>query len=129
MKHFFPGTRETAFIYGILSAGVVHAVTHACSLGNLTDCSCDTSRYGEHTVEGWKWGGCSDNIKYGIKFSRRFIDAPETLMHQNSQNVRNKMNLHNNQVGRSVCMSFVHSNIKKQFRYKCMWMTSKMLNW
>ncbi|XP_060075415.1 protein Wnt-16-like [Ylistrum balloti] len=96
------GTRETAFIYAILSAGVVHAVTTACSLGNLTDCSCDTSRYGEHTVEGWKWGGCSDNIHYGVSFSKRFVDAPETLMHQSSQNLRNKMNLHNNEVGRQV---------------------------
>jgi wingless-type MMTV integration site family protein 16 len=100
----FAGTRETAFIYSILSAGVVHAVTQSCSAGNLTECTCDMTRYGEHDVEGWKWGGCSDNVKYGVWFSKTFVDAPETLQHQSSRNIRNLMNLHNNEVGRRVSM-------------------------
>ncbi|XP_025107621.1 protein Wnt-16-like isoform X1 [Pomacea canaliculata] len=94
------GTKETAFIYAILSAGVVHSVTQACSAGNLTDCSCDMSRYGEADVEGWKWGGCSDNVQYGLWFAKNFVDAPETIRHQDSRNIRNLMNLHNNEVGR-----------------------------
>ena len=98
------GTRETAFIYAILSAGVVHATTKACSIGNLKDCTCDMSNYGEHDVEGWKWGGCSDNVNYGIWFSETFVDAPERLRHLKSRNIRNVMNLHNNKVGRSVSM-------------------------
>lgn len=96
------GNRETAFIYAILSAGVVHATTKSCSLGNLTDCSCDMSRYGEHSVEGWKWGGCSDNVEYGLWFSKTFVDAPEILTHENGRNIRNTMNLHNNEAGRIV---------------------------
>ena len=52
------GGRETAFIYAVTSAGVVHAVTQACSLGNLTECSCDMQKQGLDTPEGWKWGGC-----------------------------------------------------------------------
>ncbi|PVD25186.1 hypothetical protein C0Q70_15684 [Pomacea canaliculata] len=96
------GTKETAFIYAILSAGVVHSVTQACSAGNLTDCSCDMSRYGEADVEGWKWGGCSDNVQYGLWFAKNFVDAPETIRHQDSRNIRNLMNLHNNEVGRRV---------------------------
>ncbi|XP_059172545.1 protein Wnt-16-like isoform X2 [Physella acuta] len=96
------GTRETAFVYAVLSAGVVHSVTQACSVGNLTDCSCDMSRYGEADVEGWKWGGCSDNVNYGLWFSKTFVDAPETVASQNGKNVRNLMNLHNNEVGRKV---------------------------
>ncbi|KAK3101566.1 hypothetical protein FSP39_004536, partial [Pinctada imbricata] len=101
--HFLTkGTRETAFIYAILSAGVVHSVTRACTAGNLTDCTCDMRRHGEGTVEGWKWGGCSDNIQYGISFSRKFVDAPETISHQSTFNIRNKMNLHNNEVGREM---------------------------
>ncbi|XP_041347843.1 protein Wnt-16-like [Gigantopelta aegis] len=105
------GTKETAFIYSILSAGVVHAVTRSCSAGNLTDCSCDMSRYGEADVEGWKWGGCSDNVKYGLWFSKTFVDAPETIHHQSTRNIRNLMNLHNNQVGRKV--------VEKLMRLKC----------
>lgn len=102
---FFVGTRETAFIYSILSAGVVHSVTQACTAGNLTTCTCDVSaREGEHTVEGWKWGGCSDNVKYGIEFSRQFVDASESTRSEKSENIRNRMNLHNNEVGRKVNM-------------------------
>ncbi|XP_046369566.1 protein Wnt-16-like [Haliotis rufescens] len=96
------GTRETAFIYSILSAGVVHAVTMACSAGNLTDCSCDMSNYGEADVDGWKWGGCSDNINYGIWFSQKFVDAPDKTRHKDTWDIRNKMNLHNNEVGRKA---------------------------
>lgn len=108
----FLGTRETAFIYSILSAGVVHSVTQACTAGNLITCTCDVSaREGEHTVEGWKWGGCSDNVKYGIEFSRQFVDASESTRSEKSENIRNRMNLHNNEVGRKVNMEeFFSSN-------------------
>ena len=37
-------------------------------------------RYGESDVEGWKWGGCSDNVNYGLWFSKAFVDAPEEKM-------------------------------------------------
>ncbi|CAL1527163.1 unnamed protein product [Lymnaea stagnalis] len=95
------GTRETAFVYAVLSAGVVHSVTQACSVGNLTDCSCDMSRYGEADVDGWKWGGCSDNVAYGLWFSKTFVDAPDAVG-QNGKTVRSMMNLHNNEVGRKT---------------------------
>ena len=118
----FSGTRETAFIYAILSAGVVHATTQACSIGNLKDCTCDMSNYGEHDVEGWKWGGCSDNVNYGIWFSENFVDAPERLSHQKSRNIRNVMNLHNNKVGRLVSIVFYYqfhsSKLKKIYFIK-----------
>lgn len=95
------GSRETAFIYAITSAGAVHAITQACSAGNLTYCSCDLSRQGESTSEGWKWGGCSDNVRYGVIFARQFVDAPErTRKKKKKSDVRAMMNLHNNQAGR-----------------------------
>jgi len=96
------GSRETAFIYAVTSAGVVHAVTQACSLGNLTECTCDMQRQGLPTPEGWKWGGCSDNIRYGIQFARQFVDAPERAIQKKQRNVRNLMNLHNNEAGRKA---------------------------
>nr|CDI40107.1 WNT16 protein [Euperipatoides kanangrensis] len=58
------------------------------------------SRQGKSHTEGWKWGGCSDNIKYGVMFSKNFVDAPERMKHQNNRNVKNLMNLHNNEAGR-----------------------------
>ncbi|KAF2366633.1 Wnt [Trinorchestia longiramus] len=95
-------SKETAFIYAITSAGVVHAVTQACSSGNLTDCYCDMSKQGLSTPEGWKWGGCSDNLNFGNQFARQFVDAPEKEWHKKNKKFRNLMNLHNNEAGRQV---------------------------
>ncbi|XP_054708000.1 protein Wnt-16-like [Uloborus diversus] len=105
------GSRETAFIYAITSAGATHAVTQACSAGNLTDCSCDASRQGQSGGEGaWKWGGCSDNVRYGTLFARQFVDAPERSPPA-KRDVRALMNLHNNNAGRLA--------IARQMELKC----------
>lgn len=93
-------TRESAFVRAVTSAGVVHAVTQACSAGNLTDCSCDLSREGQKTAEGWKWGGCSDDVTYGIWFAETFVDAPETAQMYSNKDIRKLIKLHNNKVGR-----------------------------
>ena len=89
-------------MYAVTSAGVVHAVTTACSSGNLTDCSCDTSMQGQMSGDGWKWGGCSDNVDYGTWFAETFVDAPEKLRHTANKDIRSLMNLQNNAVGRQV---------------------------
>lgn len=95
---FPPGSREAAFTYAITAAGVAHAITAACSQGNLSHCGCDREKQGYYNQEeGWKWGGCSADIKYGIDFSRRFVDAREL-----KNNARRLMNLHNNKAGRKV---------------------------
>lgn len=45
---------------------------------------------------------CSDNLKFGVQFSRKFVDAPERSKTWENKNVRNLMNLHNNEAGRQV---------------------------
>ncbi|XP_072699638.1 protein Wnt-7b isoform X3 [Canis lupus baileyi] len=93
-----PRSREAAFTYAITAAGVAHAVTAACSQGNLSNCGCDREKQGYYNqAEGWKWGGCSADVRYGIDFSRRFVDAREI-----KKNARRLMNLHNNEAGRKV---------------------------
>lgn len=93
-----PGSREAAFTYAIIAAGVAHAITAACTQGNLSDCGCDKEKQGQyHRDEGWKWGGCSADIRYGIGFAKVFVDAREI-----KQNARTLMNLHNNEAGRKV---------------------------
>uniref|UniRef100_A0A3P8UGU5 Protein Wnt n=1 Tax=Amphiprion percula TaxID=161767 RepID=A0A3P8UGU5_AMPPE len=84
------GTKETAFIYAVMAAGLVHAVTRSCSQGNMTECGCDARlRGGSSAVEGWHWGGCSDHIQYGTWFS----PAAATL---------HTMNQHNSEAGRQA---------------------------
>ncbi|KAG8222786.1 hypothetical protein J437_LFUL006781, partial [Ladona fulva] len=46
---------------------------------------------------GWKWGGCSADVGYGMRFARRFVDAREI-----EGDSRSLMNLHNNKAGRKV---------------------------
>lgn len=106
------GCRETAFIYAITSAGVTHAVARACAEGSIQSCTCDYSHQSKgapkstsagkaaaHGVRDWEWGGCSDNIGFGFKFCREFVDTGER-----GRSLREKMNLHNNEAGRAVCI-------------------------
>lgn len=97
------GTKETAFIAAVTAAGLVHSVTRSCSAGNVTECSCDaTLRHGGSASEGWHWGGCSDDIHYGMAFSRKFLDVPFRNMTGKSGSGLVAMNLHNNEAGRQV---------------------------
>lgn len=63
-------------------------------------CGCDPRKDGEsRDKKGWfKWGGCSDNVRWGSHFSRMFIDAKERKVRDS----RALMNLHNNRAGRRV---------------------------
>jgi wingless-type MMTV integration site family protein 2 len=49
----------------------------------------------------FKWGGCSDNVRYGSIFTRKFIDSKEKF----TRDARAQMNLHNNRAGRKVSYS------------------------
>ncbi|CAN8210854.1 unnamed protein product [Coccothraustes coccothraustes] len=97
------GTKETAFVSAVTAAGLVHSVTRSCSAGNMTECSCDvTLRHGGSASEGWHWGGCSDDIHYGMSFSRKFLDAPFKNATGKSGSGLVAMNLHNNEAGRQA---------------------------
>lgn len=95
-----PGSQEAAFVYAISSAGVVYAITRACSQGELRNCGCDLKKRGQSSDERgtFDWGGCSDDIKFGIKFAKDFVDAQELM----TRDARAMMNLHNNRCGRMV---------------------------
>ena len=103
------GSKEAAFTYAIIAAGVAHAVTAACTQGSLSGCGCDKEKQGFYNQEeGWKWGGCSADVHYGLGFSKVFVDAREI-----KQNARTLMNLHNNEVGRKVGLLFWSLFLKK----------------
>ncbi|XP_071748382.1 protein Wnt-4 isoform X3 [Lepeophtheirus salmonis] len=97
-----PGTREMAFVHAISSAGVAHALTRACSSGELENCGCDRSLRGM-SPKGFQWSGCSDNVDFGITFSRTFVDARDRRRSRKKpQRAQPLMNLHNNEAGRKV---------------------------
>jgi len=97
-----PGTREASFVHAISSAGVAHAVTRACSSGELENCGCDRSLRGM-SPEGFQWSGCSDNVDFGITFSRTFVDARDRRQSRKKpKNPVPLMNLHNNEAGRKL---------------------------
>lgn len=101
---FQTGSRESAYLSAVSAASVAFAVTRACSKGELTECTCD-NRVRQRRARNWQWGGCSEDIKYGEKFSRDFLDTKEDV-----NTALGLMNLHNNEAGRRVSCF-----IKKQF--------------
>ncbi|XP_024866600.1 protein Wnt-16 [Kryptolebias marmoratus] len=103
------GTKETAFIYAVMAAGLVHAVTRSCSQGNTTECSCDTRLQGGAgqgflaPAQSWHWGGCSDHIRYGTWFSRRFMEnTVKNMSTSRGGFTLSTMNQHNGEAGRQA---------------------------
>lgn len=97
-------TREAAFTYAILSAGVTHEIGRRCKQGLLTSCGCSDEIKPKNVPNDWSWGGCGDNVEYGYKFSRDFIDIREKEHDpkRNTDNGRSLMNRRNNEAGRKI---------------------------
>ncbi|VDN97367.1 unnamed protein product [Rodentolepis nana] len=95
------GVPETAFVYALVSASIVRAISEAC-LTNIRNCPCNNR--GRETFEkvgdvmNWQWQGCDHNIHYGRRFGRRLLDPLET----GGFHIRFLMNLHNYRAGRRV---------------------------
>lgn len=115
----FTGTREAAFVHAISAAGVAHSVTRSCSSGDLQKCGCDRTVSGSSN-DGFMWSGCSDNIAFGVLFSKTFVDAREKKGRVASD--RQLMNLHNNEAGRRVSL------VKSVF-LSATWLETRDLGW
>ena len=92
-----PGFRETAFAYSVSSAALVHALARACGRGALERCSCDEAGDARSNREAWRWGGCGDNVKFGLKTSRRFLRS-----HRWGRDLKARVDHHNSIVGMRV---------------------------
>lgn len=101
----FIGTKESAFVYSLAAAAVAYSVTQACSIGRLDVCGCGRTPKMKLKNKNWMWGGCSDNIAYGVRFSNKFTYAVERKRMMGRQKIamrRAIMNIHNNEAGRLV---------------------------
>lgn len=107
----------------------MYEITRACSRGELKNCACyvtneKSKRQTPSTVAGTSPEGCNENVVYGRKLSRIFVDSQEYFdltkiealklqtrsRDYNEMSERRLMNLHNNEVGRRVIMQ----NLKKK---------------
>lgn len=99
-------SKETAYIYALTSAGVTQAIAKGCAKGEMEECSCGPLP--SSPSRSFLWSGCSDNVKFGNTFARKFIDGEE----KNKGDARSLMNLHNNRVGRRLLNSAMDKQCK-----------------
>ncbi|KAF1752269.1 hypothetical protein GCK72_018823 [Caenorhabditis remanei] len=111
-------SRESAYVYAISAAGVSHSLARACSKGLIDDCGCGETPQGSDSVSissrsrspsDFVWAGCSDNVKFGNSFGRKFVDQYDR---QHATEPRSQMNLHNNRVGRRLLANAMNRECK-----------------
>ena len=108
----FVGHREAAFVHSIIAAGTFHALSRACMESKITShCHCSQEPRPNGLKSTYLWAGCGDNLPYGYKFSKMFVDGREELGSGDTQDLsqisRILMNLHNNEAGRRVRNPFL----------------------
>lgn len=92
------GTRESAYLWALTSAGAAWGVATACSQGWLPDCSCSGR---DEMKQNWEWGGCSYGVQFGIVTSRKLLTRSAT-----SRSPLRKLEKHNLKAGRLVRILF-----------------------
>lgn len=54
------------------ASAVTFSIARACSEGSLAGCQCGDHGKTQNSTK-WQWGGCSDNIKFAKKFTKKFL--------------------------------------------------------
>lgn len=104
-------TRETAFVNAVTAAGVIFNVTQACnSIDKFLQCTCARNQEQDtySLKEGWRWGGCHDNVEYGYKMSRDLMDSK----YRKKSDVKTLVMLHNYESGRLAVKNYMRTDCK-----------------
>lgn len=76
-------------------------------IGDLKSCACSQAKTPQSIKKEYIWGGCGDNIRYAITFSRLFMNDPRVEKINSSTDTKLAEKLlvdhHNAEVGRQVC--------------------------
>ena len=97
----FLGTRETAFLNALISAGIAREVARKCKEQELDACACDFSVESTAKEEAITIiGGCGDNDNFGCQIAEDFTDTSLKGL----KDVLSLATLHNNAVGREVSL-------------------------
>uniref|UniRef100_A0A915PJY1 Protein Wnt n=1 Tax=Setaria digitata TaxID=48799 RepID=A0A915PJY1_9BILA len=98
------GTRESAYLWALSSAGAAWGVATACSQGWLPDCSCSGR---DELKQNWEWGGCSYGVQFGIVTSRKLLTRSAI-----SRSPLKKLEKHNLKAGRLAVKKTLISSCK-----------------
>lgn len=74
LMYIWPGTKEREFVNALSAAALTYTIARGCASSSTFNCSC-SPHPGDPPNGNFKWGGCGDNVQWGSKFSRRFIDT------------------------------------------------------
>ena len=88
-------TRESAFVHAIEAAGVLQAIARSCRNGDISTCGCSKSKRPENLNKDWVWGGCGDNVEYGYKFTKAFVDISQKSLNDDRFAMMNRINPQN----------------------------------
>ena len=91
-------------MFALSSAALTQNVARACAQGVTTKCGCSPIP-NTPPPENFKWGGCGDDIRYGIIFAGAFTDAAYINKKKTKFSKPFEVNKHNNGVGRKVSCS------------------------
>ncbi|CAH1176104.1 unnamed protein product [Phaedon cochleariae] len=109
-------TRETGFVNAIIAAGITYQVTRACTKGEQIGCSCskrkrkknNKKKYPQLPEGDWEWDGCGENIEFGIKKSKDFLDT----RYKKRSDMKTLVKLHNYVAGRLAIKNYMRTVCK-----------------